>query len=83
MFDLMTVATLVDEIPKEPEPVSVMEKLWTAIIGVFSKVWEVINTNMPLVVEFFATYWIFLLPFILVLFFMVFKIFEKLLGAVR
>lgn len=73
---------LTGELPVDP-PVNLMEKLWTAIIGVFAKIWEIINVNMPLVVEFFATYWIFLLPFILVLFFMVFKIFEKLLGAVR
>lgn len=82
IISTLTSLQAVNDDPPTPEPTS-MEKLWTAIIGVFAKIWEVINTNVPLVVDFFATYWIFLLPFIFVLFFIPFKIFERLLGAVR
>ncbi|WP_339025267.1 hypothetical protein [Spiroplasma endosymbiont of Agriotes lineatus] len=39
--------------------------------------------NMPQVSNFFVDYWIFIFPFILAIFFICFKMFEKLLGAVR
>ncbi|WP_342262632.1 MULTISPECIES: hypothetical protein [unclassified Spiroplasma] len=60
-----------------------MTKLWNAIITAFTKMWEIIAVNMPQVGNFFADYWIFIFPFILAIFFICFKMFEKLLGAVR
>ncbi|WP_342278116.1 MULTISPECIES: hypothetical protein [unclassified Spiroplasma] len=57
--------------------------MWNAIITAFTKMWEIIAVNMPQVGNFFADYWIFIFPFILAIFFICFKMFEKLLGAVR
>ncbi|WP_215825604.1 hypothetical protein [Spiroplasma endosymbiont of 'Nebria riversi'] len=59
-----------------------MTKLWNAIITAFTKMWEIIAVNMPQVGNFFAGYRIFIFPFILVIFFIRFKMFEKLLGSV-
>ncbi|WP_339024238.1 hypothetical protein [Spiroplasma endosymbiont of Agriotes lineatus] len=55
------------------------------IITAFTKMWEIIAVNMPQVSNFFADYhyWIFIFPFILTIFFICFKMFEKLLGEVR
>ncbi len=58
-----------------------MTKLWNAIITAFTKMWEIIAVNMPQIGNFFADYWIFIFPFILAIFFICFKMFEKLPGA--
>ncbi|WP_339023942.1 hypothetical protein [Spiroplasma endosymbiont of Agriotes lineatus] len=58
--------------------------MWNAIITAFTKIWKIIAVvNMPQVSNFFVDYWIFIFPFILAIFFICFKMFEKLLGAVR
>ncbi|WP_215826296.1 hypothetical protein [Spiroplasma endosymbiont of 'Nebria riversi'] len=77
---------LVGEAPATVEKITAsgaMTKLWNAIITAFTKMWEIIAVNMPQVGNFFADYWIFIFPFILAILFICFKMFEKLLGAVR
>ncbi|WP_375315652.1 hypothetical protein [Spiroplasma endosymbiont of Tipula paludosa] len=54
--------------------------LWKALIGAFGHIWtDIIGGNMPNVVIFFATYWVFLLGVIIGLFLIAFKMFEKLM----
>lgn len=78
---LMPMLTAAEPIKEEITAASSMEKFWNALIGTFGKVWDLINANMPKVVNFFAEYWFLMFGLVLVLFFMVFKIFEKLLPA--
>lgn len=54
--------------------------LWKALITAFGNIWtDIIGGNMPNVVNFFATYWVFLLGVIIGLFLIAFKMFEKLM----
>ncbi|WP_342190100.1 hypothetical protein [Spiroplasma endosymbiont of Dilophus febrilis] len=54
--------------------------LWKALIKAFGNIWtDIIGGNMPNVVNFFATYWVFLLGVIIGLFLIAFKMFEKLM----
>ncbi|WP_338982022.1 hypothetical protein [Spiroplasma endosymbiont of Eupeodes luniger] len=54
--------------------------LWKALIKAFGNIWtNIIGGNMPNVVNFFATYWVFLLGVIIGLFLIAFKMFEKLM----
>ncbi|WP_338968435.1 hypothetical protein [Spiroplasma endosymbiont of Lonchoptera lutea] len=61
-----------------------ISNLWNSMVGLFGKIWsDIISGQMPLVVDFFATYWIFLFPAIVGLFLFAFGMFEKLLLRVR
>ncbi|WP_215825525.1 hypothetical protein [Spiroplasma endosymbiont of 'Nebria riversi'] len=54
--------------------------LWKALITEFGNIWtDIIGGNIPNVVNFFATYWVFLLGVIIGLFLIAFKMFEKLM----
>ncbi|WP_342263800.1 hypothetical protein [Spiroplasma endosymbiont of Clivina fossor] len=80
------IGTFLADAPATAEKITAndaMTKLWNAIMTAFTKMWDIIAVNMPQVGNFFADYWIFIFPFILAIFFICFKMFEKLLGAVR
>ncbi|WP_339024175.1 hypothetical protein [Spiroplasma endosymbiont of Agriotes lineatus] len=54
--------------------------LWKALIKAFGNIrTDIIGGNMPNFVNFFATYWVFLLGVIIGLFLIAFKMFEKLM----
>ncbi|WP_215825795.1 hypothetical protein [Spiroplasma endosymbiont of 'Nebria riversi'] len=74
------IGTFLVDAPAKITGEQVVTNLWKALITAFGNIWtDIIGGNMPNVINFFATYWVFLLGVIIGLFLIAFKMFEKLI----